>query len=463
MSHLYLSAGHKSSGKTTLTLGLAAAFRAEGSTVQAFKKGPDYIDPLWLTTATGRACYNLDFRTQSHAEITSLFARRSEDIDLCLVEGNKGLHDGMALNGSDSNAAMAKLLGAPVVLVIDTRGMTRGVAPLLLGLQQFDTEVDVAGVVFNLVGGPRHASKLRQVVEHYTDIPVLGSVQRHRDLSIDERHLGLVPSNEASAAEAKIRFLGRAISEQVDLAAIRAIARRASPVTDPRPPARTEVPPVKASGLSIGILRDSAFGFYYPDDLERFRAAGAQLVFIDALHDDALPDIDGLFIGGGFPETHAAQLESNTNLRGAIADALAAGLPAYAECGGLMYLARSLSWQGERHEMVGVIPGDIVMHRRPVGRGYVRIREDAEHPWTEGMTSTLPESIDAHEFHHSSLENLAPNQRFAYQVERGHGIDGTHDGLVIGNLLAGYSHQRHVASNPWVDRFLDFVARVRGH
>ena len=193
MSRFLISAAHKSSGKTTVSIGLSAALTARGLTVQPFKKGPDYIDPMWLSAATGRACRNLDFYLMRREEIQTMFARHTQDADIALVEGNKGLYDGLELDGSNSNAALAKLLHLPVILVIDTRGMIRGVAPLLLGYQAFDREVNIAGVILNHVGGSRHESKLRAVVEHYTDVPVLGCVQHDKSLGIVERHLGLTP------------------------------------------------------------------------------------------------------------------------------------------------------------------------------------------------------------------------------------------------------------------------------
>jgi dethiobiotin synthetase len=223
MPHLFISAAHKSSGKTTVSIGLCAALRARGRVVQPFKKGPDYIDPLWLSQAAGRPCFNLDFYTMARAEIEQTFRERMHGAQLGLVEGNKGLYDGLDLDGSNSNAALAALLGAPVVLVLDTRGMTRGVAPLLLGYQAFDPQIRIAGVILNHVGGARHEGKLRQVIEHYTDVRVVGAVARSRELEIVERHLGLMPSNESREAAQQIERLGACI----DRSPVRAGARGA--------------------------------------------------------------------------------------------------------------------------------------------------------------------------------------------------------------------------------------------
>ncbi|MDA1118170.1 MAG: AAA family ATPase, partial [Proteobacteria bacterium] len=224
MNRLFISAAHKSSGKTTLCIGLAAALRARGETVQPFKKGPDYIDPLWLGLAAGRPCYNLDPYLSGADEIRAEFAQRMAGASLGLVEGNKGLYDGLALDGSNSNAALAAMLGAPVVLVIDARGMTRGIAPLILGFQAFDPAIRIAGVILNQLGGARHEAKLRAVIAHYTRVPVLGAVQYDERLTIVERHLGLVPSNEAQGARARIEEIAARIAAQVDLEALLAVA-----------------------------------------------------------------------------------------------------------------------------------------------------------------------------------------------------------------------------------------------
>jgi len=449
MSRLFISAAHKSSGKTTVCVGLCAALRARGEIVQPFKKGPDYIDPLWLGLAAGRPCYNLDAYLMGAEEIRAQVARRMRGATLGLIEGNKGLYDGLDLEGSNSNAAMAALLGAPVVLVIDARGMTRGIAPLILGYQAFDRNIRIAGVILNQLGGSRHEAKLRAVIQHYTGVPVLGAVQHDERIAIVERHLGLVPSNEAEGARSRIDEIAAHIAAQVDLDQLLAIARQTAPLPAGEPaPGATGGTPVR-----IGIARDAAFGFYYPGDLDALRAAGAELVDFSALRDSHLPQVDGVFIGGGFPETHMEALTANASLRCELHDAIEAGLPAYAECGGLMYLARGIEWNGHRARMVGVIPADIVMHARPVGRGYVHLRETGRGPWPR----TQAPLIHAHEFHYSSVENLAPGVEFAYEVERGHGIDGRHDGIVHKNLLASYAHLRDVAGNPWTKRFVNFV------
>jgi cobyrinic acid a,c-diamide synthase len=389
----------------------------------------------------------------SHAEILTAVGYYTQDADIALIEGNKGLYDGLDLEGSNSNAALATLTRTPVVLVLDARGMTRGIAPLILGYQAFDPDVSIAGVILNQLGGSRHEAKLRAVIEHYTEVPVLGAVHRDPALEIVERHLGLIPSNEDAAARGRIDAIGRRIADQADLDGLIAAAGGSALEFGPLPPAGSAGEPVR-----IGIARDAAFGFYYPDDLDTLERAGAILVPIDTLRDAQLPDIDGLFIGGGFPESRMRELEANGALRAQIRDAIAGGLPAYAECGGLMYLARSLSWRDTRCEMVGAIPGDVIMHERPQGRGYVRLRESTRSPWPDPRPAGV---IAAHEFHYSSLENVPPGLDYAYEVMRGTGIDGRHDGLIINNLIACYSHMRDTAQHHWAGRFVDFVRARR--
>jgi cobyrinic acid a,c-diamide synthase len=455
MHRFLVSAAHKSSGKTAVSIGLAAELSRRGLAVQTFKKGPDYIDPMWLAAASGRSCRNLDFNLSAPDELRLEFARHGAGADVCLIEGNKGLYDGLDLDGRNSNAALAQLLQLPVVLVLDARGMTRGVAPLILGYQAFDRSIRIAGVILSRLGGARHEAKLRAVIEHYTDVPVLGAMHEDPRLAIVERHIGLMPANEDGAAKARIALLAAAVARQVDLERLLAATVSLAPL----PAVPPLVAPARAR-VRIGVARDRAFGFYYPDDLEALERAGAELVFFDTLRDERLPRADGLIIGGGFPEIFMRELEANAALRGEILAAIEAGMPAYAECGGLMYLARSLSWRGDTRHMVGAIPGDVVMHERPVGRGYVRLAPDETHPW-RGRGED-PVEIPAHEFHYSSIDGLGPDTRFAYRVTRGFGVDGNSDGIVVNNLLAVYSHLRSVGGYDWASRFVDFVRRQAG-
>ncbi|MEJ2142525.1 MAG: hydrogenobyrinic acid a,c-diamide synthase (glutamine-hydrolyzing) [Gammaproteobacteria bacterium] len=449
MKRILISAAHKSSGKTTLSIGLCAALTQRGLSVQPFKKGPDYIDPMWLGRAAKSPCYNLDFYTMTRDEIINKFSSGAQHADISLIEGNKGLYDGLDLDGSNSNAALANLLKTPVILVIDVQGMTRGIAPLILGYQAFDKDINIAGIILNQVRGKRHETKLRDVIAHYTDVPVIGAVSHDPEIAITERHLGLIPSNEQQQAEAQINQIANIISDQVDLDALIAIAANAPELQGTYRTGQTISPGIT---VRIGIARDEAFGFYYADDLQALENAGAELVDIDMLSDPALPDVDGLFIGGGFPETRMQELSANKSMRKSVFEAIEAGLPTYAECGGLMYLTKSITWKDQHFPMVGSIQADTIMHKRPQGRGYTRLQATGSAPW-----SVNEGEFAAHEFHYSSLQNLPDTMQFAYKVLRGNGIDGKYDGIVYKNLLACYTHLRHTENTPWAEKFVTFV------
>lgn len=454
VSRFVVSAVHKSSGKTTLSVGLAAALRARGHAVQTFKKGPDYIDPLWHSRASGRPCYSLDFHTQSVDEIVASVARRSPAGGVALIEGNMGLHDGIDLEGSDSTAALARVLDAPVVLVVDAEGMTRGVAPIVNGTIAFDPAVRFAGVILNRIATARQQAKLVAAIERYSNARILGCIGRDAGMQVVERHLGLTTPAEAGHSDDRIGHLARSIEASVDLDALLASTGSVAPL--PLPAVPTSPP---RADVRIAVAMDSAFCFYYADDLEALVQAGAEIVHFSPLSAPSLPEADALFIGGGFPETHMRELEANAPLRAAIRSAAEAGMPIYAECGGLMYLSRAISWRGERREMVGIVPAETEMHDRPQGRGLVTLAPTGEGPWSAagGADGLVP----AHEFHHAALTGIDPSARFAYRVARGYGIDGSRDGIVVGNVLASFSHMRDTSRNRWAGRFVDFVRTAR--
>lgn len=451
MQRIFISAAHKSSGKTTLTLGICAALNARGLSVVPYKKGPDYIDPMWLSRASQHDCHNLDFQTMSNDEMLATLSLYSRDADISIIEGNKGLFDGVALDGSNSNAAVAELTKSPIVLVIDTQGMTRGIAPLLLGYQAFNKNIHIAGVILNKVGGPRHEKKLRDVIAQYTDITVVGAVPRVKELNITERHLGLIPSNEATDTNDVINKISSVIEKHVDLDLLIKISANAGALPSSVYSIVNEEKPLS---LKVGIARDAAFGFYYPGDLNAFKAEGVELVEFDTLNDKTLPDVDALFIGGGFPESWMQELEANHSLRQEIKESIESGMPVYAECGGLMYLSRSIHWQGKEAQMVGAIPADIEMNERPQGRGYVSLQQTDNALWP----ALASKNISAHEFHYSAFKDVSElNSNYAYDMKRGHGITGKHDGLIYKNLLANYAHLRDTSQYHWVSAFVEFI------
>ncbi len=451
---IFISAAHKSSGKTTVSIGLAAALRAAGRKVQMFKKGPDYIDPLWHRLASGHDSYNLDFNTQTADEMRGLVATKGQGADISLIEANKGLFDGIDPEGTDSNAAVAQLLGAPVVLVIDCEGITRGIAPLLIGYRTFGSGLDIAGVILNRVGGPRHEAKLRAAVERYTDVKILGAVGKDAAMNLQERHLGLTTPGDMAVLEERMAAIGARVAGGVDLDKILDIAASA-----PDLQAAPRQALAKGGGdVRLAVAQDAAFCFYYPDDLEALEAAGAELVFFSPIADACLPEnIHGLFLGGGFPETHMAALADNITMRQSIRRAIEAGLPAYAECGGLMYLSETLIWGEQRAPMCAVVPGRAVMNARPQGRGVIELQATGQAPWQPRCTGGV---AAAHEFHYASLHGLDDTMRFAWKVRRGHGMNGMHDGIILHNLVAGFAHLRDTERLRWAE---PFVAFVRSH
>lgn len=459
---LYISAAHKSSGKTTITIGLCAALHQSGKRVQAFKKGPDYIDPLWHARATSNACYTLDYNTMYANEILSLYHKKSALADISIIEGNKGLYDGLDLDGSNSNAALAKMLHANLILVLDAQGMTRGIAPLVLGYQAFDPAIKIAGIILNKLGGSRHESKLRAVLEHYTDVPVIGAVHKQKELEIVEKHLGLIPGNEDQQAHKKIQSICRVIQQSINLDQLIDLSQYkfSAPKNHNLEGDIIVKKQLSSEKVKIAIIKDEAFGFYYPADLEALEQSGAELISTSALNDDQLPDnIDGIFIGGGFPERHMQKLASNHSYKQHLKQLIESGLPCYAECGGLMYLSRSINWQNKTATMTGVIDADIAVTEKPQGRGLIQFSETELMPWplVDNEESDKGKIIAAHEFHYSTLINISPDTKFAYKIYRGTGIDGKHDAIVYKNLLASYAHLQDTKQNHWTRRFVAFV------
>ena len=465
---LVIAAPQGRSGKTTVSLGICAAVHGRGLVVQPFKKGPDYIDPSWLSAAAGSACRSLDpYFYPSQEELRLAFLHASAQADLSLIEGNHGLYDSsLGPNGLDdgegSTAALARLLSAPILLVINATRMSRSAAAMVLGYQQFEPATPLAGVILNQVAQSRHEEKLRTAIERYTGLPVVGAMPRQAALQIPDRHLGLVPHEENPRLHPAIQACREAAERYLDLERILELARRAPPLAEPDEPRR---PQNGVQFVRIGVIRDRAFNFYYPENLEALEQAGAELVFIDALSDTHLPAVDGLLIGGGFPEMFLDELERNTGLRRAIRQAVEAGLPAYAECGGLMYLSRAIVWGERRAEMVGALPYEVEMEAGPQGHGYAAAEIIAANPFFP-----LGSQLRGHEFHHSRLSRLpienTQSVHPAYHLLRGTGLNGCQngpertDGLVTRNVLASYLHL-HVAGSPdWapglVNRALEF-------
>jgi cobyrinic acid a,c-diamide synthase len=435
-------------GKSLVSLGLIGALRHRGLAVAPFKKGPDFIDAAWLGAAAMKPCRNLDSFLMPREAILASVRKGSRASDMAVVEGNRGLFDGVDARGSHSTAQLAKLIGAPVVLVVDVTKSTRTVAAQVLGCRALDPELELAGVILNRVGTARHEAVIREALAADTGIPVLGAIPRLRDQHLPSRHLGLVTAMEHPGAEEAIERVARVVAEHADVPALIEVAGHVEsrPQIDVEP---AEVGPIGgrrggASRVRIGVLRDRAFSFYYPENLDSLESAGAELYPISPLTDEELPAIDALYAGGGFPEVYAAELAANRPLREALARQVDQGLPVWAECGGLIYLSHTLVKDGVAHSMVGALPVVIEQTRRPQGHGYVRARADRANPFIEEGTD-----LCGHEFHYSRLQDDGGKVATVLELQRGVGVGGGRDGIQVGNVVAAYTHLHALATPAW--------------
>lgn len=438
------------SGKTVVSLGLTAAWRKKGYRVAPFKKGPDFIDAQWLALAAGRPCHNLDPFMMSGEQILQSFLTNSLDADLSLIEGNRGLFDGLDLDGCCSTAELGKLLKSPVILIVDVTMSTRTVAALVLGCQRFDEDLGIAGVLLNRVAGARQETLVRDSIERYCGIPVIGSVPKLKNL-FPERHMGLVPHQERDHAAKALAWARETVEKNIDLDALWNLAHDA---TCPEMEIHIQEEGRRAISTGepprIGVVRDRSFWFYYPENLDQLRALGARLVEINAITDRDLPEVDALYIGGGFPETQARALADNRGFRNSLKERIEGDLPVYAECGGLLYLGETLLVEGVHYPMVGALPLGFVMEKRPQAHGYTILEVSRENPYYP-----VGDVLKGHEFHYSRpLITDATRISTVFKVTRGRGLDGFQDGLVKKNLLATYTHI-HAAGNPfWGRNFL---------
>jgi cobyrinic acid a,c-diamide synthase len=448
------------SGKTIVSVGLIASWRKRGMAIAPFKKGPDFIDAGWLALAASQPCHNLDTFLMPTDQILLSFTSRTNASDLAVIEGNRGLYDGIDLEGSTSTSELAKLLKTPVVLIIDCTKSTRTVAAMVLGCLRFDPEVNISGIILNRVAGARHEAIVRKSVEKYCPLPVLGAIPKIEGEAFPERHMGLVPTPEHDWAEESVEKAAGMAQKYLDLDRLLSVAREASPLT-----ALPEVlgddiglPPGKpAPAPRIGVIRDAAFQFYYPENIEALEAAGAEIVTVSALIDAKLPTLDGLYIGGGFPETHAQALSGNEGFRKDVRRMAEEGLPIYAECGGLMYLGESLVFDGVTYPMVGVFPVVFGFSKRPEGHGYTVYKVEMANPYFEtGL------EVRGHEFHYSSVLNWQGEpEDLAFRVTRGVGFAGKRDGLCYKNTLATYSHVHALGTPSWAKAMVAASATYR--
>lgn len=438
------------SGKSVVAVGLAAAFAGQERLVVPFKKGPDYIDAGWLSLAAAYPCYSLDSYLMGDEALSSSFRTHAYGRELVIVEGNRGLFDGFDVEGSFSTAALAKALQLPVLLVVDCTKTTRTVAAMVLGCKHFDPELKIAGVVLNRVGTNRQEALIREAVEKYAGVPVLGSLPRSGHDVFPQRHLGVTPCHEHDEAQEAVRALAGKAATCLDLAAIEAVMASCST----RAAEATPLASGAALSVRVGILRDAAFQFYYPENLQALKNCGADLVEINALSATELPELDALYIGGGFPETSAGALAANASFRDSVKKAALDGLPIYAECGGLIYLGESINLSGEDFSLVGLFPVRFSLMRKPQAHGYTVLKVAEENPYYP-----VGAEIRGHEFRYSRVEEADGDAvRLALRMERGVGFAGGRDGLIFKNVLALYTHIHALGTPAWAPAL---VARAR--
>ncbi len=457
---IMIAAPNGESGKTLVSVALSAIYTKNKYSVRGFKKGPDYIDPLWLSAATGRAAINLDpwfFEDQ----IVSQFRRYAYGADLSIIEANHGFYDSVDEAGRYSNAELAKKLNVPVLLVVNVQKMGRSVAALINGFRQFDSSVNICGVILNKVGGERHRKKLTSAVREYCQIPVLGCIPR-RESPVEQKYLGLAPPVPGALQEAEAVIIQKMVAmteNDVDWRQILEIAQKAEmlPLTDflQAPEETGETFSEKKTECRIAYALDEAFHFYYRENLESLQRLGARLIAFSPLHDTELPETDAIYLGGGFPERCAAQLSENRRMAKQIADNAEKGMPIYAECGGMMYLARDLTWDSQRYAMTGALDAGVQMTKKPIGRGYAKfIIPEAPNRDTLWKFRANTETR-AHEFHYSRLEDFSNPESLVYRLERGEGIAQGKDGWLYKNILASYVHLHTLAAPWWAEAFVN--------
>lgn len=444
-------------GKTTVTIGLMAALKQKGYTVQGFKCGPDYIDPTYHTAVTGRPSRNLDSFMLSHEAVKEIFVRGSQGADISIIEGVMGMYDGKeATSDKGSTAEISILTESPVLLVVNCQSMARSAAAIVKGFQLLNPAARIVGVIANKVGSEGHHKIVKAAIEQECGIPVVGYLKREGDVEIPERHLGLVPSVERGELNPLFDRLAEIIAQTVDLDQIWELAKAAPVHAEPALFAKKAVP----DRVTIAVAKDPAFHFYYPENLELLAAYGAKLHFFSPLAGEGVPEeADGLYIGGGFPEEFAAELSVQTEVLASFREAIRAGLPTLAECGGFMYLTEAIvTTEGKSYPMVGLIPGIVTMQKKLAALGYREVRGTRAN-----FLLGTEEQAKGHEFHYSTFASSQEEELpYAYETK---GLRGTKpEGFAQDNLVAGYTHL-HFGSNPavverWITRCLEVAGRA---
>jgi cobyrinic acid a,c-diamide synthase len=449
LPRILIAALRGGSGKTVISVGIIAALAKQGKTVAPFKKGPDYIDAGWLALSAGRPCYNLDNFLIPEAKIIESFLRHSRGSDIAIIEGNRGLYDGFDIAGETSTAELAKLLHTPVILCLDCTKATRTLAAVVLGCLKFDADVQLRGIILNHVAGKRHQENIRKNIEYHCGIPVLGAVPKLKKQNFPERHMGLIPTPEHNSGFDSVSDIADVIAEYVDLDAVDQIACNADRLNFRNDFSgcddSDEIIEIDTESPTIGIIKDSAFQFYYPDNIEALKTAGASIVYISPFAGDDFPNVDALYIGGGFPETHAERLAEKEGFRKKLKVMAENGLPIYAECGGLIYLGEKLILKDKSYPMAGVLPLVFGLCKRPQGHGYTIIEVEGENPFFK-----VGAEFRGHEFHYSHVLEC-PNGKsdMVFSMKRGSGIREHKDGFVYKNVLATYTHIHALGTPEW--------------
>ena len=434
------------SGKTAVACGLLASLRERGMNVSGFKKGPDYIDAAWLSLSAAKPARNLDTYMMGFARAKESFLRHACPDGINIIEGNRGLFDGVDEKGTHSTAELAKLLQSPVIIVHNVSKMTRTSAASILGCIKLDPALNIAGVILNHVAGERHYVVARKAIEETTGVRVLGGIPRlSGDMVIPSRHLGLSTPGELHGRSDLLHRLKTILDNSVDMAAVLDVCRSAPPLEVPAFPDQEPARESATGAVTIGFLRDGSFSFYYPENLEALAREGANLIPISPSKSAGLGSLDALYIGGGFPEIHADELASNKRLMEAIVRSVENGLPVYAECGGLMYLAKDVVWHEKRCPLCGVLPIVVQVCDKPQGHGYSSMTVDTANPFFE--TGTV---LKGHEFHYSKIVERDAGLKTSLAVTRGTGCFDGRDGLTYKNVFASYIHLHASAAPEWV-------------
>ena len=457
------------SGKTIISLGITAAWKAQNITVAPFKKGPDYIDAGWLSRAAGRPCYNLDTYLCAPSAVQTSYHTHSQSCNVSLVEGNRGLFDGIDIEGTTSTSELAKLLGLPVVLVLDCTKSTRTMAAVLMGCMHFDPDINICGVILNRLAGKRHEGKVRANIERFCNIPVLGAVPKLKQEDFPERHMGLVTSEEHGGTDASLTRARQVARDNIDIDELYRLVTSCKGVEMPHVDkagqepeavpehitAEDKNPAADRAEVTIGVVRDSAFQFYYPDNIEALERLGAEIKFISPLSQSKIPDVDAIYMGGGFPETHATQLSANQDFRDNLKALSRNGLPIYAECGGLIFLGESICLGGVVYPMTGILPLRFGLSKRPQGHGYTEVEVVNENPfYPKG------EVLRGHEFRYSKVISIDyDDSAMAFKMIRGKGILEKKDGFFKDNTFGTYTHIHALGSTSWASALVS-KARV---